>query len=380
MKKYEITWFRDFSCLCGNCPQTCCKGWVIPLSGQDCDRFSREKGILGIRLFLATGGWTAGKFNPGSKACPFYGRDGLCALQKKKGHEYIPWTCQSYPRFYRNYGTFEECCLDLSCIGAARLFIRNGGTLEMTESEGDPCTQICTTNEDEDYLQFLLANRRQITDMARQSVSGYFTDILFLYAIRCQDHFSAGKSAGNDIPDFDTFYSDRSDHIPKDLFSFPLPDAVVTGILNSSLNHPRLRKVAPGLYSMFSKASAYLRSVNKPGSGWQHEAEDLLFNDPFVRTVLGNYLAYYMHQYYLRAYETYSFRKITALGLCHMNMVLLLVMVMKKAGSEKTMEDMMSEVIAAYNRRAYFNDDILDEIYRVYEDHYKTFRQKVGVS
>ena len=33
-------------------------------------------------------------------------------------------------------------------------------------------------------------------------------------------------------------------------------------------------------------------------------------------------------------------------------------------------EESIAATIAAYNRRAYFNDDILDEMYRIYEKNY----------
>ena len=115
---------------------------------------------------------------------------------------------------------------------------------------------------------------------------------------------------------------------------------------------------------MFTKASAFLKSFSQ--NGWQDAVKTFLYSEPLAASVLGTYLAYYLYQYYLRAYETYSFRRQTALGLCHVNMVLLLTM--SACEGRAVTEDILAGTIAAYNRRAYFNDAIQDEMYRIFED------------
>ncbi len=363
MKIKEISWFKEFTCLCGDCPQTCCRGWVIPLSDRDCERLRKEKGRTGIELFIATAGWTEAKFNSRSGKCFFQGKDGLCRLQKKKGHEFIPWTCQSYPRFYRNYGDFEEVCLDLSCIGAAQLFIKNKGSLEVTEREGEPQTRVCTTNDDPGLLRELIRLRTEMTDTAKD-LSGRYADRLFEFAILLQDRFAKGVNAGAEGLSFTEFLKEERTDGTKGAFAFPLPAYTLLGFLDSSLYHIRLRRTDPKLYGMFTKASAFLKSFSQ--NGWQDAVKTFLYSEPLAASVLGAYLAYYLYQYYLRAYETYSFRRQTALGLCHVNMVLLLTM--SACEGRAVTEDMLAGTIAAYNRRAYFNDAIQDEMYRIFED------------
>ena len=363
MKIYENRWFGEFECLCGDCPQTCCRGWVIPLSERDMDRFAKERGIPGLRLFFATGGRIRSKFNPDSGKCPFLRTDGLCYLQREKGHEFIPWTCQSYPRFYRNYGSFEERCLDLSCPGAARLFVKNRGALDVTEYEADPETRQCSTNDDEKYLEFLITQRKSMTQLIRKGLTPALADAVFLYAVKLQDLFAKGMT--DDQQSFDDFYENETDR-EKPSFSYPLPPEVLKAFLASSLNHIRLKKVYPELFAMFRRASAYLNTYGGCSVSWKTHTEGFLEAEPFVAKVMGYYLSYYLWQYYLRSYETYSFRRQSALGLCHMNMVLLLIM----SGGKEITEESIAATIAAYNRRAYFNDDILDEMYRIYEKNY----------
>ncbi len=372
MERHEISWFKEFECLCGDCPNTCCSGWVIPLSDRDCERLKKERGLLGLRLFAATGGWTAARFNGSSHTCPFNQRDGLCLLQKKKGHDFLPWTCQSYPRFYRNYGSFEEVCLDLSCPYATRLFIKHNGMWSVTVSEDEPVTKPCTSNEDEELLQVLIKQRMQITDAIRSTFSvksggssdiirscGILSDNIFLFAKKLQDIYSKGEDPSDDDLSFDKFVSKRDSADGKKGCAFPLSEKVFSAILSSSLCHFRLKKVSPALYAMIKRASSLIDKglLNK-------RIEELTERDPRILPLIGSYMAYYMHQYYLRSFETYSFRRQAALGICHTNMILALI----ASEEEELSDEVLERIISLYNRRAFFNDLIQDEIYRIFED------------
>ncbi|MBR4575207.1 MAG: flagellin lysine-N-methylase [Lachnospiraceae bacterium] len=377
MKIKEITWFKDFACLCGKCPNSCCRGWVIPLSDRDVKRLRSQKGWLGLCLFFATGGWIRAKFNADSGRCPFWGSDSLCRLQKKKGHDFLPWTCQSYPRFYRNFGSVEERCLDLSCPGAAALFLKNKGRLDAVGFEGDPVTKECTTNDDWEYFDLLLKRRSDIISGIHEVFTksgakecGRFTDRLFDSAIKLQDHYARQET--EEIPE-------SSDH-PGEPVSFPLPEGVFRGFLASPLNHVRLCKVSPALYRMFKRASKMLDLIEKEGSSIAEKACCFLDDNPDIREILGSYLAYYIFQYYMRVFETYSFRRQVALGLCHMNMILLLAM--SEAGDSGLTDEQLIMIISVYNRRAYFNDDIQDEMYRIFEAGLKqrNYRGQDGLS
>ncbi|MCR5650202.1 MAG: flagellin lysine-N-methylase [Lachnospiraceae bacterium] len=383
MKIREISWTGEFSCLCGDCPQTCCRGWVIPLEERDCARLKKTKGKLGLSLFFATAGWTRAKFNTDSGRCPFHDADGLCRIQKEKGHEYIPWTCQSYPRFYRNYGYFEETCVDISCIGAARLFLAHLGELDIIESEGDPKTRVCTTNEDRPYIEFLLTQRKEIMDMTAtvfgeapiEDISvpercGRFVDELFAFAAKLQ----AVSSKGNEemLKGLDLLKEIEKDGPGKysgTPYGFPLPAGVFGELLSSSLCHIRLKTVDPKLYEMISRAKEYMSRQNA-------DALMKAASDMHLIKILGAYLSYYIYQYFLRTYETYSFRRQMALGIIHMNMIFLFAA--ETAGRETLTDETVAGIISHYNRRAYFNEFILDDMYRIYENNLPKARPEKG--
>ncbi len=369
IKRYSVSWFDEFACLCGDCPESCCRGWVIPLSDRDFERFREEKGVLGYALFFATGGGLREKFNPSSRSCPFWRRDGLCTLQKKRGHDFIPWTCQSYPRFYRNFGDFEECCLDLSCIAATRLFLKHGGTTDTVMSECEPVTRPCTTNDDKEYLDFLLAQRKDMMQAIRDRFSGALCDALYEYSNFLQDEIVARSNTDYAALSFERFLEDffagqDAGGVAKSRSRmFPMSPRTLSGFLATSLWHKKLRRVSPKLYKMLARAKKALCRYEKYTAAWQADVSALLEENPFITAVLGQYLAYYMFQYFLRTFETYSFRKQITLGLCHLNMILLLAVTSQTGKDHPLCEDDLAMMISVYNRRAYFNDSITDEMY-----------------
>lgn len=369
MKKYEISWFEEFECLCGDCPNTCCRGWLIPLEGRDRKRFRKTRGLLGLRLFLATRFGLGSYFNYDSGTCPFCDKDGLCMLQKEKGHDFIPWTCQSFPRFYRNYGEFEEICLDLSCPEAARLFLKNDGSLRLREYDAEAVTQPCATNDDPDYLHFLIRQRTEMIDAVSKGLSGRLTDTLFAFSIRLQDVFARNEAQDLGSLSFETFWAETKKDDPHNPFSFPLPADVLKGFLESSLYHIKLKKVNPKLFELFTKASVILDRYTGSSKDWQETASSYLKQHPDITDILGSYLSCHLFQYWLRTYETYSFRRQVALGLSHTNMILLLAIAVSENGpiSQETIADMIS----VYNRRAFFSEIIQDQMYRIFESHYR---------
>lgn len=231
----------------------------------------------------------------------------------------------------------------------------------MKQCDGDPVTMPCTTNDNDELFDALLDDRSHMTAAAMSGISGELTGSLFEYAIMLQDHFAQGSDTMPD-PSFGSFIKERSDaYAPL----FPLGADVLLGILGTSLCHFRLRRVSPKLYRMFSSASSYLKRIKK--ADYPKKAAAFLDKNPLVGKTLGNYLAYYLFQYYLRAFETYSFRRQIALGIIHTNMILLLAM----TRDGDVLEEDLAMIISVYNRRAFFNDTIQDEMYRIFESHFK---------
>ena len=440
MKIHKIEWFDEFRCAGGSCPQTCCKGWLIPLDEDDLARYSHEKGRLGLSLLAATAGFTRTRINLFSGECRYHTREGLCSLQLKKGHDFIPWACRSFPRFYRNYGEFEERYLDLSCIEAAKVFIRNADKLRIFKEEGVPETKPCTTNDDREYLETLLNIRRDIIEVmtgAVQSVSdknntgsgaaasvinnglfqetkrgkrdtvavsglantmhGRMTGSLYSYACMLQDMYARGGT-GITVPMFSDYLKDietsgssvisglsdirveddtaenpkkTTEHSSQTAIyqckekCFPFSLSLLGRLTESLLYYFGQKKTGTELYSLLIKARSFTAGYRRDEDGFAERIRHFFAANPVLQPLLIEYLTYYLYQYFLEAYETYSFRKITALGIIHTNMILFLAVV---AEDKRYMTGELAHIIAIYNRKAYFNETIQNDLYRIFEE------------
>ena len=122
MKIYRPNYFKEFKCDGRACEARCCRDWRILL-----DEATREKYL---RLpereeFFKHVDETAQAFKmKKSGACPFLDENFLCKLQKKRGEEYLPAICQSYPRVTYKLGekVFLQA-MTLTCPVAAILIL-----------------------------------------------------------------------------------------------------------------------------------------------------------------------------------------------------------------------------------------------------------------
>ena len=122
MKIYRPSYFKEFKCDGRSCEARCCRDWRILL-----DEATREKYL---RLperedFFKHVDETAQAFKmQKSGACPFLDENFLCKLQIKRGEEYLPAICQSFPRVTYKIGekVFLQA-MTLTCPVAALLIL-----------------------------------------------------------------------------------------------------------------------------------------------------------------------------------------------------------------------------------------------------------------
>jgi len=114
--------YKDFKCIAGACPDSCCQGWEVDadaesmayystLSGEIKSRINRvlDKDEYGNTIFRLTD----------NKRCPFLNDENLCDMHIAIGGEHTPYTCRTFPRFINNYGGTREMGISFSCPVAA---------------------------------------------------------------------------------------------------------------------------------------------------------------------------------------------------------------------------------------------------------------------
>lgn len=130
MKTVTPSFYKDFSCIAGDCPDSCCQGWEVDVDGEsmkyynslpDCETKRRVMSVLDKDEFGNTIFHLAEK-----KRCPFLNESNLCDMHIAIGGEHTPYTCRTFPRFINEYGFVKEIGLSFSCpVAADMMFSEN---------------------------------------------------------------------------------------------------------------------------------------------------------------------------------------------------------------------------------------------------------------
>ncbi len=116
--------YKDFKCIAGDCPDSCCQGWEVDaddasmefykgLDGEIKNRIDSvlDKDEFGNTIFRLTS----------NMRCPFLNSENLCDMHIAIGGEHTPYTCRTFPRFINNYGGTREMGISFSCPVAAEM-------------------------------------------------------------------------------------------------------------------------------------------------------------------------------------------------------------------------------------------------------------------
>lgn len=127
MRKAEIQvnyphYYKNFSCIGGACPATCCAGWNISIDDRSLNVYKKAGGAFGSRLRSAVD-FQHARFKSESGRCPLLDGQGLCDIYNHLGKAHMCRTCRTYPRHMEDYGNVHEVMLSLSCPQAARLIL-----------------------------------------------------------------------------------------------------------------------------------------------------------------------------------------------------------------------------------------------------------------
>lgn len=165
----EPVFYREFRCLGGACPLTCCRDWEIVLDGETLEDYRRAPQPL--RQRIADGLVTDGegdvcfRLEPDGR-CAMLDGDGLCAIQRQWGEERLCGHCGAYPRFIEEYGSRTERTLAVSCPEAARLVMERG--LFPLQTRDDGANDPPFDGVDGKLLDALLASRDAVFGLLRE--------------------------------------------------------------------------------------------------------------------------------------------------------------------------------------------------------------------
>ena len=136
MKLRYPSYYETFSCIAGDCPDSCCHEWEVQVDAAAAARYRAMEGPLGdaLREHLYDEDGETYLRNVDDR-CPMWRADGLCRIQAQEGHEALCTVCQQFPRLRHDYGDLLELGLELSCPEAARIILES--PLSWVEKEID---------------------------------------------------------------------------------------------------------------------------------------------------------------------------------------------------------------------------------------------------
>jgi Fe-S-cluster containining protein len=370
MNLKEISFFKQFSCMMGSCPNTCCKGWRVVFDDETYGRYLREPGKNGRLLRRSIQKIDEEVyFRASLKRCTFLEKEGTCNLQRTIGTDYMPLVCRVYPRFYQHYGAFAEESLFLSCPRAAELFLEHLDELYYVPSGRQVSYERWGTNEDRTYLNWLLELREELISWIwdeRYSRAQIMAGMGRL-AQELQRDFIAGKP----MPDIlEIMQKHKNDGVLE------IHATITDQMLTNGFYHRRLKQISPGLYSLcrfYFKRFDGLTLEQADARARELRAQ-LHRENPSLDHVLRGYLVYDLLASFLEVYEDYSFVKKIAGGMIHTHMLelfLALYVEQKKTlpnrrashTSYDLPQDTLALLISIYERRGRHNSEVFQGMY-----------------
>lgn len=191
MKIIKPSYYDQFRCIAGACPDSCCQEWDVQVDEKAAMGYLSLPGALGDQLRQKLKQDEDGYFlEITDRRCPMWRQDGLCQIQAELGEEGLCHVCREFPRLRHDYGDFVELGLELSCPEAARLIFTAPLEPVVMEDSGDDAQ----AEYDPVDMEILLRTRTQALDILDQHPLNEAMALLLLYGYRAQDELDGGEA------------------------------------------------------------------------------------------------------------------------------------------------------------------------------------------
>ena len=150
MQITKPAFFKEFSCIAGVCPDTCCAGWQIMIDDKSLKKYQKFKGPFRNRLHNDID-WKEHSFHQYGRRCAFLNDENLCDIYSEAGKNMLCDTCRKYPRHIEEFEGLREYSLSLSCPEAARIFLSHKEKISFVTKDVPSPEE---TYDDFDYLLF----------------------------------------------------------------------------------------------------------------------------------------------------------------------------------------------------------------------------------
>ena len=204
------TFYKDFKCIAGACPDSCCQGWEVDadeesmryymtLSGDIRDKIDNvlDKDEFGNTIFRLAE----------KKRCPFLNKENLCDMHIAIGGEHTPYTCRTFPRFINNFGGTRELGISFSCPVAADMMFNLKEPMRFNDELIDEPPEL---NEIDAQTYFYLCKARKKAFEIIQNRDKHIKERLLElldYGAEIQSDLEDYKEGNEQIDFFDVFHN-----------------------------------------------------------------------------------------------------------------------------------------------------------------------------
>lgn len=130
------SYYKNFKCIAGACPDSCCQGWEVDADELSLDYYKTLSGDIRKRIDSVLDKDEFGNtiFRLADrKRCPFLNDENLCDMHIAIGGEHTPYTCRMFPRFINDFGGTREMGISFSCPVASDMIWEQSEPLSFDE-------------------------------------------------------------------------------------------------------------------------------------------------------------------------------------------------------------------------------------------------------
>lgn len=209
MKIVKPTFYKNFKCIAGDCPDSCCQGWEVDADSDSLEYYKTLDNSLEIKMridsVLSKDEFDNTIFTLApKKRCPFLNDENLCDMHIAIGGEHTPYTCRTFPRFIYDFGATREIGISFSCPVASDMMYNT----ESFDFETELNSDLPTLNDIDAEKYFLLYKGRaeayKIAKDKNKSIRERLNDLLDL-GVLLQEKLFPYDEGGDDIAFFDVF-------------------------------------------------------------------------------------------------------------------------------------------------------------------------------
>lgn len=209
MKIVKPTFYKNFKCIAGDCPDSCCQGWEVDADSDSLEYYKTLDNSLEIKKridsVLSKDEFDNTIFTLApKKRCPFLNNENLCDMHIAIGGEHTPYTCRTFPRFIYDFGATREIGISFSCPVASDMMYNT----ESFDFETEVNSDLPTLNDIDAEKYFLLYKGRaeayKIAKDKNKSIRERLNDLLDL-GVLLQEKLFPYDEGGDDIAFFDVF-------------------------------------------------------------------------------------------------------------------------------------------------------------------------------